>query len=133
MRILVTIFALWVSATAAMAQDRAGIEEVIGSQLAAFNARDIDGAWQYASPNIQRLFGSPGNFAMMVQRGYPMVWDNAETRFLELRQIGGQWWQKIMLRDAAGGLHILDYQMIETGAGWQINAVQLLPAPDVGA
>ena len=133
MRILGLILGLWLTVTAAFAQDNGAIEGVIGSQLEAFNSRDIDTAWTHASPNIKRLFGSPDNFATMVERGYPMVWNNAEVRFLELREIRGNLWQKIMLRDAQGGLHILDYQMVETADGWQINGVQLLPAPDVGA
>ncbi|WP_400086005.1 DUF4864 domain-containing protein [Yoonia sp. R78084] len=133
MRILAFVFGFWMVATAAFAQDSDAIETVIGNQLEAFNDRDISEAWQYASPNIKRLFGDPGNFGMMVQQGYPMVWDNADVRFLELRDLGGMIWQKVMVRDAQGGLHILDYQMIETPQGWQINGVRLLPAPDVGA
>lgn len=132
MRILGILIGLWLSASAVFAQDAGAIEDVIGNQLEAFNARDVDGAWQYASPNIQRLFGNPGNFGMMVQQGYPMVWDNADVQFLELRDINGFIWQKVMLRDKAGALHVLDYQMIETEDGWQINGVQLLPSPDVG-
>ena len=133
MRILSLAVALWMAATTVFAQDNAAIEDVIGNQLDAFNARDIDEAWTYASPNIKRLFGSSGNFGMMVEQGYPMVWDNAEVRFLELRDVRGALWQKVMVRDAQGGLHILDYQMVETSQGWQINGVQLLPSPDVGA
>ncbi len=133
MRILSLVLGLWLAATSVFAQDSDAIEGVIGNQLNAFNDRDINAAWQYASPNIKRLFGNPGNFGMMVQQGYPMVWDNADVRFLELRDVRGNLWQKVMVRDAQGGLHILDYQMIETADGWQINGVQLLPAPDVGA
>ncbi|WP_375254999.1 DUF4864 domain-containing protein [Yoonia sp.] len=133
MRILSLAMALWIAASSTLAQENAAIEEVIGSQLDAFNARDIDEAWTYASPNIKRLFGSSGNFGMMVQQGYPMVWDNADVRFLELRDVRGNLWQKVMVRDAQGGLHLLDYQMVETSQGWQINGVQLLPSPDVGA
>lgn len=133
MRILAFVFGFWMVATASFAQDSDAIETVIGNQLEAFNDRDISEAWQYASPNIKRLFGDPGNFGLMVQQGYPMVWDNADVRFLELRDLGGMLWQKVMVRDAQGGLHILDYQMVETAQGWQINGVRLLPAPDVGA
>lgn len=133
MRILALVFGLWMVATSAVAQDADAIEDVISSQLNAFNNRDISEAWEYASPNIKRLFGNPGNFGMMVQQGYPMVWDNADVRFLELRDVRGNLWQKVMVRDAQGGLHILDYQMVETAQGWQINGVQLLPSPDVGA
>lgn len=132
-RILAIVLGFWIAATAVWAQDAGAIEGVIGNQLEAFNDRDIEEAWQYASPNIKRLFGNPGNFGMMVQQGYPMVWDNADVRFLELRDVAGNLWQKVMVRDAQGGLHILDYQMIETADGWQINGVQLLPSPDVGA
>lgn len=132
-RFFAFVLGLWLAITPAFAQDAGAIEGVIGSQLQAFNDRDVDEAWQYASPNIQGLFGNPGNFGMMVQRGYPMVWDNADVQFLELREIAGLIWQKIMVRDAQGNLHVLDYQMVETSAGWQINGVQLLPAPDVGA
>lgn len=133
MRVFGLILGFWLAATAAFAQDSDAIENVIGSQLEAFNDRDVDTAWTYAAPNIKRLFGSPSNFGMMVQQGYPMVWDNADVRFLELRIVRGNLWQKVMVRDAAGALHILDYQMLETPNGWQINGVQLLPAPDVGA
>lgn len=133
MRILAWILGFWVLATSALAQDNGAIEDVIGNQLDAFNNRDVDEAWTYASPNIKRLFGSSSNFGNMVQQGYPMVWDNADVRFLELRDVGGMLWQKVMVRDAGGALHILDYQMVETAEGWQINGVQLLAAPDVGA
>lgn len=114
------------------AQDRGAIEDVIGRQLDAFNQRDVEMAWTYASPMIQGMFGNSANFGMMVQRGYPMVWTNSDVRYLELREIGGRLWQKVMVRDENGGLHILDYQMIETENGWQINGVSILPAPDVG-
>ena len=123
---------LLVLAAPAPAQDGAAIEETITAQLDAFNDRDVAGAWQYASPMIQSMFGSPENFGMMVQRGYPMVWTNSDARFLELRDIDGRLWQKVLVRAADGTAHILDYQMIQTDDGWQINGVSILPAPEVG-
>ena len=132
-RIFSAVLGLWVSVTSAFAQDAEVIEDVIANQLQAFVARDVQSAWTYASPNIQRLFGDAQNFGTMVERGYPMVWDNVDTQFLALREIAGNFWQQVMIRDVNGNLHLLDYQMIETPDGWQINAVQLLPSPDVGA
>ena len=40
------------------AQDRGAIEDVIGRQLEAFNQRDVEMAWTYASPMIQGMFGN---------------------------------------------------------------------------
>lgn len=132
-RIFTILIWLWLMISPAFAQDQSAIEGVIGDQLQAFNDRDIDRAWDHASPNIQELFGNPSRFGDMVKQGYPMVWDNSDAQFMELREISGALWQKVMIRDARGNLHILDYQMIETPDGWQINGVQLLPSPDVSA
>jgi hypothetical protein len=71
----------------------ASIEDVIGSQLDAFNDRDVDGAWQFASPMIQGMFGDVDNFGVMVQRGYPMVFDNRDVRFLKQREIAERLYQ----------------------------------------
>ncbi len=109
------------------------IAAVIQNQLDAFNDRDVETAFSYASPMIKGMFGNSGNFGMMVERGYPMVWTNSNSRFLELREIGGRLFQRVLIQDAQGVAHILEYQMIETAAGWQINGVSIVPAPDVGA
>lgn len=120
-------------AGAAQAQDDAAIRTVIESQLEAFNARDVNEAWSHASPMIQGMFGNPTNFGMMVQNGYPMVWTNSGAVFGELREVEGRLYQRVYLDDAAGGRHVLEYQMIETAEGWQINGVVVLPPEEVGA
>jgi len=109
------------------------IEATIQSQFDAFLADDLATAFTYASPSIKGLFGTPERFGQMVQNGYPMVWRPGSVRFLELRNVAGRLWQRVMVTDQAGQFHMLDYQMIETPEGWQINGVQLLPRAGVGA
>ncbi len=111
----------------------AEIEANISAQIQAFKADDFVTAFTFASPNIQRLFGDPENFGVMVRRGYPMVWRPAEVRFLELREISGALWQKVMITDGDGRVHLLDYQMIRQENGWKINGVQLLGNSDPAA
>ena len=108
------------------------IETVIEGQREAFNDRDVAEAWTYASPMIRGMFGNPRNFGMMVERGYPMVWTNRDAAFLDRREENGAVYQRLSLRDAAGGTHLLEYKMIETAQGWRIDGVWLLPAPDLG-
>lgn len=129
---LILILGLALLAGKALAQEEE-IEAVIAAQMEAFRAEDAGQAFTYASPMIQSMFGNAQTFGMMVQRGYPMVWDNASVEFLELRREGPFVWQKLLLRDEAGALHVLDYQMMLLGGDWRINGVQLVPAPDVGA
>ncbi|WP_171169100.1 DUF4864 domain-containing protein [Ruegeria sp. HKCCA0370] len=111
----------------------AEIEANISAQIQAFKADDFATAFTFASPSIQRLFQTPDNFGQMVRNGYPMVWRPADIRFLELREVAGALWQKVMITDANGRVHILDYQMIPLEGGWKINGVQLLGNADPAA
>ncbi|WP_103258311.1 DUF4864 domain-containing protein [Tabrizicola aquatica] len=108
------------------------IQETIQNQIDAFRADDFARAFTYASPTIKGMFGTPENFGAMVQNGYPMVHRPAEVEMQELREVAGNLWQRVRIVDQAGRAHLLDYMMVETAEGWQINAVQLLPAPDIG-
>ena len=111
----------------------APIQLTIQSQLDAFMADDFARAFTFASPMIKGMFGTSDNFGTMVQQGYPMVSRHGAVQMLELRTVAGNLWQRVMITDTMGRTHLLDYQMVEAGDGWQINAVQLLPAQDVGA
>jgi len=109
------------------------IEDVITSQLDAFNARNTERAFSFASPMIKRLFGTPDNFGGMVARGYPMVWDNDFVRFLDRAERGDSVYQRLLVSDAEGNMYVLEYKLIEAPQGWQIDGVSILPAPDIGA
>lgn len=111
----------------------AEIEANISAQIQAFKADDFATAFTFASPSIQRLFQNPDNFGAMVRNGYPMVWRPSDLRFLELREVAGALWQKVMITDGNGRVHILDYQMIPLEDGWKINGVQLLGNADPAA
>jgi len=109
------------------------IETTIQRQLDAFVADDVGTAFSFASPGIKGMFGTPERFGMMVQQGYPMVWRPGSVRYLDLRQVQGRLAQRVMITDMQGRLHLLEYQMIPAGDGWQINGVQVLQAPAAGA
>jgi Domain of unknown function (DUF4864) len=109
------------------------IRNTIRGQIEAFQADDFARAFTFASPTIKGMFGTPENFGMMVKQGYPMVYRPAEVQMMDLREVAGNLWQRVRITDQAGAGWYLDYMMVETAEGWQINAVQILPAPDVGA
>lgn len=130
--LLMTFFSFAASAQEVIAPNP-DIEATINGQFNAFRAEDILGAWGFASPNIQGLFGTPDRFGAMVQQGYPMVWNPGAVTFIDLQSFGGIIVQRVEVIDQAGALHYLGYQMIETEAGWRINGVQVLRAPSIGA
>ena len=109
------------------------IEAVIGGQFDAFRSGDVTGAWAFASPNIQGIFGNPGNFGRMVEQGFPMVWNPGAVSFVDLQTLGGLIVQRVEVIDGQGNLHYLGYAMVQTADGWRINGVQILRAPALGA
>ena len=118
----------------AAAQDRdPAIEGVIQSQIEAFLQDDFDRAFTFASPGIKQFFGTSERFGLMVRQGYPMVWRPADVQYLDQEPRGGAVLQKVLITDGDGVPHVLEYQMIPTPDGWQINGVQLLRAPALGA
>ena len=104
----------------------ADIKATINSQIEALRADDFAEAFSFASPNIQALFQTPEIFGRMVSQGYPMVWRPADVRYFELREVAGNFLQQVMVTDAAGVVHILEYQMLELDGGWRINGVQIV-------
>lgn len=109
------------------------IRKTIQNQLDALQKDDYVTAFGFASPTIKGMFGTPDTFGMMVRQGYPMVHRPGAVRMLDLREVAGNLWQRVMITDQQGRTHLLDYQMVETADGWQINGVQLLPSVGVGA
>lgn len=115
------------------AANEVDIQATIQSQITAFENDDFAEAFTYASPVIQGAFGSVDRFSNMVQNGFPMVYRPSNVRFLELRTINQEIWQKVQIRDAQGRIHLMDYKMINLDGEWRINGVQLIPTPQVGA
>lgn len=134
LRVLLFCLAMALPVAPAQAQDRdPAIQGVIQSQIEAFLKDDFATAFTFASPAIKGIFGTAERFGMMVRQGYPMVWRPADVQFLELRERAGQPVQRVMITDASGTVFLLDYEMIAAGEGWQINGVQVVRAPEVGA
>lgn len=118
--------------TPVLAQAGDSIEGVIRRQIEAFLQDDFATAFTFASPGIQGMFGTPQNFGRMVRQGYPMVWRPSDLRFLGVEDRGGRRVQTVMIEDAAGTLHMLEYSMVQVDGAWRIAGVRILRAPEVG-
>ncbi|MSU88055.1 DUF4864 domain-containing protein [Rhodobacteraceae bacterium 2CG4] len=109
------------------------IRDVIGGQIEALRADDFAKAFTFASPQIQGLFGTAERFGDMVRQGYPMVWRPSDIRFGGLTERGGASYQSVLITDQAGEVHLLEYEMVMTSDGWEINGVRFLRPGAFGA
>ncbi|MEO1551371.1 MAG: DUF4864 domain-containing protein [Pseudomonadota bacterium] len=109
------------------------IQGVISAQVEAFQVDDYATAFTYASPNIKRIFGSAERFGQMVANGYPMVHRPSSVDFARLEERAGRQYQSVIFRDQAGGLHLLEYEMVPGNDGWVINGVSIKRPGAIGA
>ena len=109
------------------AVDQQAIEKVIRDQLDAFGRDDARGAFAHASPDIQRMFGTPDNFVRMVRDHYKAVYRTESVRFARLDFIDKQWVQTVQLVDQEGhvwrALFTMKRQADKT---WKVGGCQLV-------
>ena len=132
-RLVAILLATAIAGQAAAQSAQDSIRSVISNQFAAFQQDDFETAFTFASPMIQGMFGTPERFGAMVRNGYPMVWRPANVDFAALDRRGGRMYQNVLVTDGAGVLHLLEYEMIQTEDGWEINGVYFKRPGGAGA
>jgi len=110
--------------------DRAAIRDVIGRQVEAFRRDDGEAAFGFASPSIQRMFGTAEIFMDMVRQGYQPVYRPRIFDFREIVELHGQPAQKVHVVGPDGRAHTAFYPMTQLPDGsWRIDGC-FLQAPD---
>ena len=132
MKYFLVVVVLFIATITPAWANKAEIQKTIQSQINAFQEDDFGVAFEFASPNIQRIFKSSKRFGIMVSQSYPMVYRPADVRFLELETIQEEFWQKVQIQDRQGRYHIMAYRMVSVDGRWLINGVQLLPSEEIG-
>jgi hypothetical protein len=144
MRILLVAFvtlALSLSAGAARAEgpnvsdsDRAAIRGAIEGQIAAFRRDNAPGAFAFAAPTIQRMFGTPDVFLNMVRTGYAPVYRPREVEFRALVEGEGGPVQQVLVVGPDGVPVLALYSMQrQTDGSWRINGCTLSKADETAA
>ena len=112
--------------------DRQAIEKVIRDQLDAFGRDDAGRAFAHASPDIQRMFGTPDNFIRMVRDNYKPVYRAGSVRFIRLESIDRQWVQSVQLADEEGHVWRALFTMKkQADKSWKVGGCQLVPTSGI--
>ncbi len=114
------------------ASDGAAIRSVIGRQIEAFGRDDAPGAFAFASPGIQKMFGTPKRFLDMVRRTYPAVYRPRSVEYGELSQENGRIVQRVELTGQDGQPQVALYEMERDGDAWRIAGCTLVRSLRVG-
>ena len=111
----------------------AQVRTTIESQIAAFLADDASAAYAFASPPLQKYFGTPSRFMEMVRSGYGPVYRASNVRFGRFATKDGKLLQEVRLTGPKGKNWVALYALEEQPDGTlRITGCQLLEDPDVG-
>ena len=110
-----------------VASDRQAIETTIRRQLEAFGRDDAKAAFAYATPDIQRLFGSSDNFMSTVRESYEPVYRAVDPQFIRLDVVDGDWVQTVQLVDGEGRVWRALFTMKrQADRTWKVGGCQLV-------
>ncbi|MBV6633900.1 MAG: DUF4864 domain-containing protein [Alphaproteobacteria bacterium] len=104
-------------------EDLGAIETVINSQLEAFALDDAETAFAFASPGIQRRFGSANLFIRMVKSSYAPLISPSQVFFGEAQPSNNRdaIVQRVTFQDDNGLLVEALYRMVQIDGGeWRI-------------
>ena len=111
--------------------DAAAIQQVIQSQLDAFQHDDWQSAFGYAAPSIQAKFVSPEIFSQMVRGGYPQVYRPMNVEFRELSSTHYGPTQRVFVIGPDGHSYMAFYTMERRPDGtWRISGCHLVELED---
>ena len=115
------------------AQDQAAIRSVITNQIDAFRRDDAAGAFGYAAPSTQGVFGTADNFLAMVRRGYQPVYRPHAVEFAQLARQEEGVIQNVELVGPDGLPYTARYTLErETDGSWRIISCELLHSTRLG-
>jgi hypothetical protein len=139
MRVMAMALLGWAAVTGAAraagpvsAADQAAIDQVITSQIEAFRRDDAPGAFHYASPGIQRLFGDAGTFLDAVRESYRPVYRPQSFSFGAPETGDGKVTQPVDLigPNGRGARAIYDMEREPDGT-WRISGCHLLKTEEI--
>jgi DNA-binding transcriptional LysR family regulator len=115
------------------AADGAAIQSVISGQIDAFRRDDGAGAFGFAAPSTQGVFGSADTFMQMVRRGYAPVYRPRSVDFAALEEEDGQIVQNVELTGPDGLAYTARYTMEhESDGSWRIVGCAILQSRRLG-
>lgn len=111
-------------------EERQTVQTVIKNQITAFLAEDSDTAFQFAAPNIKKVFPTADVFMEMVKRSYQPVYKPNQYRFGKTHHDNSRIAQSVFIEDSNGIAYEAIYELRKQENGkWLISGVYLQKLP----
>ena len=102
-------------------------QDIIESQIQAFQNRNAELAYSFASPMIKLRFNNPQEFMSMVKSYYEPVYNPKQYYFIDSKYFEGSIYHQLQIISQSNMSYLATYSLIKDENEWKISGCSVMP------
>ena len=102
-------------------------QDIIESQIQAFQNKNAELAYSFASPMIKLRFNNPQEFMSMVKSFYEPVYNPKQYYFINSKYFEGSIYHQLQIISQSNTSYLATYSLIRDENEWKISGCSVMP------
>jgi len=102
-------------------------QDIIESQIQAFQNKNAELAYSFASPMIKLRFNNPQEFMSMVKSYYEPVYNPKQYYFIDSKYFEGSIYHQLQIISQSNISYLATYSLIKDENEWKISGCSVMP------
>ena len=102
-------------------------QDIIESQIQAFQNKNAELAYSFASPMIKLRFNNPQEFMSMVKSYYEPVYNPKQYYFIDSKYFEGSIYHQLQIISQSNMSYLATYSLIKNENEWKISGCSVKP------
>ena len=102
-------------------------QDIIESQIQAFQNKNAELAYSFASPTIKLRFNNPQEFMSMVKSYYEPVYNPKQYYFIDSKYFEGSIYHQLQIISQSNMSYLATYSLIKNENEWKISGCSVMP------
>ena len=102
-------------------------QDIIESQIQAFQNKNAELAYSFASPMIKLRFNNPQEFMSMVESYYEPVYNPKQYYFIDSKYFEGSIYHQLQIISQSNMSYLATYSLIKDENEWKISGCSVMP------
>ena len=102
-------------------------QDIIERQIQAFQNKNAELAYSYASPMIKLRFNNPQEFMSMVKSFYEPVYNPKQYYFIDSKYFEGSIYHQLQIISQSNMSYLATYSLIRDENEWKISGCSVMP------
>ena len=131
-KVFILFFTLFIlsglsKADVSVKKDLTMTQNIIESQIQAFQNKNAELAYSFASPMIKLRFNNPQEFMNMVKSFYEPVYNPKQYYFIDSKYFEGSIYHQLQIISQSNMSYLATYSLIKDENEWKISGCSVLP------